>query len=104
KRRVEGLHAVLRSACGDGVAYERGLLLVDDVVAYQSCGDHNLGGWHSTVARVGADEPHRDDGFEYPRELYADALLQVRRERRDDASEERRVGQGCRRLTRRTHS
>src|SRR5256714_3585902 len=95
ERLVEGLHAVLRGAGGDGVAYERGLLLVDDVVAYEASGDQHLGGGHATVARGGADETHRDDRTQNACELYAHALLKVRRERRDDAADGLgRVGRG----------
>src|SRR5690242_1005954 len=85
ERLVEGLHAVLRGARSDGVAYERGLLLADDVVAYEAGRNHDLDRRHAPRAFVRAHESLRDDCLQNPRELYAHGLLQMRREGTDDS-------------------
>src|SRR5215210_2429886 len=64
ERLIEGLHAILSITGGDGLAYLRGLLFVDDEVAYEACRDHNLDGGHASCAARGPHQPHGDDGLE----------------------------------------
>src|SRR5262249_1875994 len=42
ERLIEGLHAVLRCGCGDGVVNEASLVGVDDAIANISGGDHDF--------------------------------------------------------------
>src|SRR5262249_13189411 len=44
ERLIEGLHAVLRSAGGDGVVNEASFIGVDDAIADVGGGDHNFDG------------------------------------------------------------
>src|SRR5579884_3290701 len=63
-RLVKGLHAVLRDACGNGIANQAGLFRIDDAVADVFRRDQNFSGRHTPDAVGFAHQPLRDDGLE----------------------------------------
>jgi len=84
ERLIEGLHAVLASAGGDGVVDQAGFVGVDDAIADVARGDHDFDGGNAAMVVGAAHEALRDDGLQSGSELQANLFLLGRREDRDD--------------------
>jgi hypothetical protein len=82
---IEGLHAVLAGAGGDGVANQAGLVGVDDAIADVAGGDHDFDSGDAALVIGATDEALGDDGFQGGGQLQANLFLFGRREDRDDA-------------------
>jgi len=69
ERLIEGLHAVLAGAGGDGVVNESGFVGVDDAIANVGGGDHDFDGGDTALVVGAAHEALGDDGFQSGGEL-----------------------------------
>src|SRR5258707_381924 len=85
KRLIEGLHAVLAGAGGDGVVNQARLVRIDDAIADVGGADHDFAGGHAAFVVGAAHEALGDDGLERGGKLQANLFLLGRREDGDDA-------------------
>src|SRR3984893_5109876 len=85
KRLVEGLHAVLTRAGGDGVVNEAGLVRIDDAVTNVPGADHDFASGDAAFVVGAAHEALGYDGLERGSKLQANLLLLRRREDSNDA-------------------
>src|SRR5229473_2925482 len=85
ERLIEGLHAVLASAGGDGVVNQAGLVRVDDAIADVGGGDHHFAGGDAAFVVGAADQALGDDGLERGRKLQTNLFLLGGRKDGDDA-------------------
>ena len=85
ERLIEGLHAVLAGAGGDGVANHARFVGVDDAIADVAGGDHDFDGGNAAGAIGFAHLALADDSFQSAGELQADLFLLGRRKDGDDA-------------------
>src|SRR5205823_2079312 len=74
KRLIEGLHAVLRDAGGEGFVDGARLFRSDDALANVLGRNQHLDSGHASSAVSFADESLRDDGLEHGRTLQTDLL------------------------------
>jgi hypothetical protein len=75
ERLIEGLHAVLAGAGGDGVVNEASFVRVDDAIANIGGGDHDLDRGDAAGVVGAADEALRDDGLERGGHLQTNLFL-----------------------------
>ena len=61
ERLIEGLHAVLRAASGNGVMNQARFVGVDDAIADIAGGDHDFDGGHAALVVGAAHQALRDD-------------------------------------------
>src|SRR6266568_2943658 len=84
ERLIEGLHAVLAGARGDGVVDQTCFVGVDDAVANVTGSDHDFDGGHAAFIVGAAHQALRYDGLQSGGELQTNLFLLRRREDRDD--------------------
>src|SRR5216683_689340 len=84
ERLIEGLHAVLAGAGGDGVMDQARFVRVDDAVSDVAGGDHDFACGYAALVIRAAHQPLRDDRLQRGGKLQTDLLLLRRREDRDN--------------------
>src|SRR5580704_1017454 len=85
ERLIEGLHAILADAGGDGIADHARLIGIDDAISDVSGGNHDFDGWDAARAIGFAHQALADDGFQRAGELQTNLFLFGRRKDGDDA-------------------
>src|SRR5437868_873683 len=84
ERLVEGLHAVLAGAGGDGVMNQARFVRVDDAVSDVPGSDHDFAGGDAAFVIRAAHQPLRDDRLQRGGKLQTNLFLLRRREDRDN--------------------
>src|SRR5207248_4119436 len=84
ERLIEGLHAVLAGAGGDGVVNQARLIRVDDAIANVAGGDHDFASGHAAFVVGAANEALGNDSFQRDGQLQTNLFLLRRREDRDN--------------------